>query len=54
MISKMNRRQFTKLLAGASAGAALSPFGIVHAQSTKLKIGVLLPKSGLQGLIGQS
>jgi branched-chain amino acid transport system substrate-binding protein len=48
----MNRRQFTKaLLAGA---AALAPFNIVRAQSSKLKIGVLLPKSGLQGLIGQS
>jgi len=37
------------------AGAALlAPFNVVHAQSNKLKIGVLLPKSGLQGVIGQS
>ena len=49
----MNRRQFTKtLIAGAAAG--LAPFNIVWAQSKKLKIGVQLPKSGLQRLIGQS
>ena len=49
----MNRRQFHKYLLTTSA-AALAPFNIVHAQPMKLKIGVLLPKSGLQGLIGQS
>jgi branched-chain amino acid transport system substrate-binding protein len=51
---QMNRRQFTRLLAGASAVAATAPFSIARAQSNKLKVGVLLPKSGLQGLIGQS
>jgi len=40
------------LLAAGAAG--LAPFNIVRAQSGKLRIGVLLPKSGLQGLIGQS
>jgi branched-chain amino acid transport system substrate-binding protein len=50
----MNRRTFTKLLLGRGAAAALTPFNIVRAQSNKLKVGVLLPKSGLQGLIGQS
>src|SRR4026208_540330 len=50
----MNRRRFTKFLLGSSAAAMLMPFNIVRAQSSKLKIGVLLPKSGLQGLIGQS
>jgi branched-chain amino acid transport system substrate-binding protein len=50
----MNRRTFTKLLLGGGAAAALTPFNIVRAQSNKLKVGVLLPKSGLQGLIGQS
>jgi branched-chain amino acid transport system substrate-binding protein len=49
----MNRRQFNKCLLTAGT-AALAPFGIARAQSTKLKVGVLLPKSGLQGLIGQS
>lgn len=50
----MNRRQFTRRLLSTSAAAALAPFNIARAQPGKLKIGVLLPKSGLQGLIGQS
>jgi branched-chain amino acid transport system substrate-binding protein len=49
----MNRRGFNKILLTASA-TALAPFNIARAQSAKLKVGVLLPKSGLQGLIGQS
>src|SRR5687768_15169523 len=49
----MNRRQFNKTFLTAGA-AVLAPFNIVRAQSKKLKVGVLLPKSGLQGLIGQS
>lgn len=49
----MRRRQFTKLLATIT-GAALAPFSIVRAQPAKLRIGVLLPKSGVQGLVGQS
>ena len=49
----MNRRQFNKTFLTAGA-AVLAPFNIARAQSNKLKIGVLLPKSGLQGLIGQS
>jgi branched-chain amino acid transport system substrate-binding protein len=50
----MNRREFNKSLAAAGTAAALAPFGIGHAQAGKLKVGVLLPKSGVQGLIGQS
>jgi branched-chain amino acid transport system substrate-binding protein len=49
----MNRRRFNKFLLAAGT-AALAPSGIARAQSTKLKVGVLLPKSGFQGLIGQS
>lgn len=49
----MNRRQFNRTFIAAGA-AFLAPFNIVRAQSNKLKVGVLLPKSGLQGLIGQS
>lgn len=49
----MNRRQFNKTLLAAGA-STLAPFNIVTAQTNKLKVGVLLPKSGLQGLIGQS
>src|SRR6187551_2287593 len=50
----MKRRQFNQALAGAGALAALSPFGIVRAQSQKLKVGVILPRSGYLGFIGQS
>jgi branched-chain amino acid transport system substrate-binding protein len=47
----MNRRQFNKAIGAATA---LAPFGIVRAQAQKLKVGVLLPRSGFQGFIGQS
>src|SRR2546425_5926974 len=50
----MQRRQFNKALAAASALAAVSPFGIVRAQAQKLKVGVILPRSGFQGKIGLS
>src|ERR1041384_5072060 len=50
----MNRRNFTKALTATAAAAARAPFNIVRAQNNKLKVGVLLPKSGLQGVIGQS
>ena len=50
----MNRREFNKAVAAAGAATALAPFGIVHAQAQKLRVGVLLPRSGFQGLIGQS
>src|SRR5258705_2149147 len=50
----MQRRQFTQAAAGLAAASALSPFGIVRAQSQKLKVGVLLPRSGFQSFIGQS
>src|SRR5688572_2439020 len=50
----MNRRTFNRNLAVAGAAAALSPFGIVRAQSQKLKVGVILPRSGYLGFIGQS
>jgi len=53
MTAKLNRRQFNRSLIGAAI-AALAPVNIARAQSAKLKVGVLLPKSGLQGLIGQS
>ena len=49
----MDRRQFT-VAAGAGALAALSPFGTVRALTQKLKVGVILPRSGYLGLIGQS
>jgi branched-chain amino acid transport system substrate-binding protein len=50
----MKRRQFNQALAAAGLAAGLAPFGIVRAQARKLKVGVLLPRSGVQALIGQS
>lgn len=49
-----DRRRFNQTLAAAGTLGALSPFGIVRAQPAKLRIGVLLPRSGVQGFIGQS
>jgi len=46
-----------RVVQGAGAAAALSTLGfpaIVRAQGTRLKVGVLLPRSGFQGFIGQS
>ena len=50
----MQRRRFTQALAAAGALSAVSPFGIVRAQAQKLKVGVLLPRSGYLSFIGQS
>src|SRR6266498_1496955 len=49
----MNRRRFNRFLLAAGA-SVVAPFSIARGQSSKLKIAVLLPKSGVQGLIGQS
>jgi branched-chain amino acid transport system substrate-binding protein len=49
----MKRRQFTQAAAGIAAATALTPFGILRAQSRALKVGVLLPRSGVQAGIGQ-
>jgi branched-chain amino acid transport system substrate-binding protein len=49
----MNRRQFNRFLLAAGA-SVVAPSSIARGQSSKLKIGVLLPKSGVQGVIGQS
>jgi branched-chain amino acid transport system substrate-binding protein len=48
----MQRRQFNKALAVAGALAAASPLNIARAQQ-KLRVGVLLPRSGIQAGIGQ-
>jgi branched-chain amino acid transport system substrate-binding protein len=47
----MKRRQFTQAIA---ATAALAAIPYVRAQAQKLRVGVVLPKSGVQGFIGQS
>ena len=52
-LSRIRRR----LLKAAAASTALSALGfpaLVRAQATRLKVGVLLPRSGVQALIGQS
>ena len=54
MRARIQRRRFNKLLITAGAATVLAPFDIIRAQPAKLKVGVLLPKSGFQGLIGQS
>jgi branched-chain amino acid transport system substrate-binding protein len=54
MVRKIQRRRFNKVLITAGAASAFAPLNMVRAQAAKLKVGVLLPKSGLQGLIGQS
>jgi branched-chain amino acid transport system substrate-binding protein len=53
MTQRTNRRQFNKALAAAGALSTLAPFGIVRAQAKTLKVGVLLPRSGVQAGIGQ-
>src|SRR5438094_6866555 len=50
----MKRRQFNRALAVAGTLAAVNPFAIVRAQAQKLKVGVILPRSGYLGFIGQS
>jgi len=50
----MKRRQFNKALAAVGTVSLVNPFGIVRAQAQKLRVGVVLPKSGVQGFIGQS
>src|SRR5258708_14334345 len=54
----MQRRAFNKALAATGALAALSPFTVginaVRAQAQKLRVGVILPRSGYLSFIGQS
>ncbi len=50
-----NRRRFNALAAGTPVLAAAAWFpAIVRAQPTKLKVGVILPKSGVLAQLGQS
>ena len=48
-----SRRGFGKVIAGVAAGGALAP-AIVRAQAKKVKVGVLLPRSGVLAQLGQS
>jgi branched-chain amino acid transport system substrate-binding protein len=47
------RRRLTLALAGTAA-ATLAPWHIARAQARTLKVGVLLPRTGVQGFVGQS
>lgn len=51
--ARVTRRTFTAGLGAAGFIAGTAPFNIVRAQSGKLKVGVLLPRSGVQAGIGQ-
>jgi branched-chain amino acid transport system substrate-binding protein len=50
----MKRRQFNKVLAAAGTLAGIAPFSIVRAQAQKVRVGVVLPRSGYLGFLGQS
>jgi branched-chain amino acid transport system substrate-binding protein len=50
--ARLTRRSFSAV-AGAAIFAGAAPFNIVRAQGAALKVGVLLPRSGVQAGIGQ-
>jgi branched-chain amino acid transport system substrate-binding protein len=50
----VTRRSFTAGAGAAAFVAGIAPFNIVRAQGGPLKVGVLLPRSGLQAGIGQA
>ena len=52
--SRVSRRTFAAGLGAAGLVAGTAPFNIVRAQGGPLKIGVILPLSGVQAGIGQS
>jgi branched-chain amino acid transport system substrate-binding protein len=49
----MTRRRFTAAVSAAGLVAGTAPFSIGRAQGAALKVGVLLPRSGVQAGIGQ-
>lgn len=51
--ARLTRRAFTAGMGAAGFVAGAAPFGIVRAQTAPLKVGVLLPRSGVQAGIGQ-
>jgi branched-chain amino acid transport system substrate-binding protein len=50
---RISRRRFNLSVAGAAASALAAP-ALVRAQPAKLKVGVLLPRSGVLAQLGQS
>ncbi len=54
-MNQVTRRDFNRIAASAVAGSGLlAAPAFVRAQPKKLKVGVLLPRSGFQAFIGQS
>jgi branched-chain amino acid transport system substrate-binding protein len=51
---RISRRNFNRAVAVAGGSVLLSGMPIARAAPPKLKVGVLLPRSGVQALIGQS
>ena len=52
--TSLTRRRFAKGLSAAGLLAGTAPFTIARAQGGPLKIGVILPLSGVQAGVGQS
>ena len=50
----MQRRQFSKALAAAGIAALANPLNMARDQAQKLRVGVILPRSGYLSFIGQS
>src|SRR5690606_9226397 len=55
-MTRVTRRDFNRLAAGSAVAgpAAMAMPSFVRAQGSKLKVGVLLPRSGALAFIGQS
>jgi branched-chain amino acid transport system substrate-binding protein len=55
-MTRVTRRDFNRMAAASAVvgGSALAAPAIVRAQPKKLRVGVLLPRSGVQAFIGQS
>ena len=55
-MTQVTRRDFNRMAAASAVvgGSTLAAPAIVRAQPKKLKVGVLLPRSGVQAFIGQS
>ena len=51
---RISRRDFNRLAAGTAGAEALGAPAMVRAQSRKIKVGVILPRSGDLANIGQS
>ncbi|MEO6032756.1 MAG: ABC transporter substrate-binding protein, partial [Burkholderiaceae bacterium] len=53
-MSHFSRRDFNRIAAGAAGVAALGTPAFLQAQTRKIKVGVILPRSGYLAKLGQS